>query len=53
MNRQFPRILEHIIFIDTGQKPSRYEIIDQMMNQEPLISDEEAFLRYLIRKWNR
>lgn len=53
MNRQFPRILEHIIFIDTSRKLSRDEIINQMMNQKPLISDEEAFLRHLIRKWNK
>ena len=27
------------------------EAAEQMMNQEPLISDEEAFLRHLIMKW--
>lgn len=40
-----------IIYVDTGRKPTREEIIEQMMNQEPLISDEEAFLRHLRRKW--
>lgn len=40
-----------IIYVDTGKKPTREEIIEQMMNQEPIISDEDAFLRHLIRKW--
>lgn len=40
-----------IIYVDTGKKPTRNEIIEQMINQEPLISDEEAFLRHLIRSW--
>lgn len=40
-----------IIYVDTGKKPTREEIIEQMMKQEPIISDEEAFLRHLIRKW--
>ena len=40
-----------IIYVDTGKKLTKEEIIKQMTNQEPLISDEEAFLRHLIRKW--
>ena len=40
-----------IIYVDTGKKPTRKEIIEQMMNQELVISDEEAFLRHLVRKW--
>lgn len=40
-----------ILYIDTGKKPTREEILEQMMNQEPLISDEEAFLRHLIKEW--
>ena len=40
-----------IMYMNTGKKPTRKEIIEQMMNQEPIISDEEAFLRHLIRKW--
>lgn len=40
-----------IIYVDTGKKPTREEIIKQMICQEPLISDEEAVLRHLIRKW--
>lgn len=47
----FPTILNDVVFINTKHKPSREEIIKQMMCQEPLISDEEAFLRHLIRKW--
>lgn len=51
--KQFPTWTKHmcIIYVDTGKKPTREEIIEQMMNQEPVISDEEAFLRHLIRKW--
>ena len=37
--------------MNTGKKLTKEEIIEQMMNQEPLISDEEAFERELIRKW--
>lgn len=53
MTEQFPTWTKHmcIIYVDTGKKPTRKEIIEQMMNQEPIISDEEAFLRHLIRKW--
>ena len=53
MTEQFPTWTKHmcIIYVDTGKKPTREEIIEQMMNQEPIISDEEAFLRHLIRKW--
>lgn len=50
--KQFSTVLENVIFVDTGRKLTREEIIKQMVNQEPLISDEEAFLRYLIRKWS-
>ena len=39
------------MYVDTGKKPTRKEIIKQMMYQKPLISDEEGFLRHLIRKW--
>jgi len=51
--KRFPTWTKHmcIIYVDTGKKPTREEIIEQMMCQEPLISDEEAFLRHLIRKW--
>ena len=52
--QRFPTCTKHmcIIYIDTGKKPTREEIIEHMMYQEPLISDEEAFLRHLIRKWS-
>ena len=52
--RQSPTWTKHmsILYIDTGEKPTREEIPEQMMNQEPLISDKEAFLRHLIRKWS-
>lgn len=52
--RQFPTWAKHmsILYIDNGEKPTREEILEQMMNQEPMISDEEAFLRHLIRKWS-
>jgi len=40
-----------IIYVNTGKKHTREEIIKQMMCQELLISDEEAFLRHLVRKW--
>ena len=51
--KRFPTWTKHmcIIYVDTGKKPTRKEIIEQMMNQEPIISDEEAFERHLIRKW--
>ena len=41
-----------IIYVDTGRIPTREQIIEQMMLQDPIISDEEAFLRHLIKKWN-
>lgn len=50
--KRFFTILNHVIFVDTGKKPSIEEIKNQLMNQEHLISDEEAFERYLIRKWS-
>ena len=28
------------------------QVIKHMIEKEPLISDEEAFLRHLIRKWS-
>lgn len=34
-------------------KLTREKIKEQLFNQEPLISDEEAFLRHLIRKWKK
>lgn len=49
--KDFPRC---ILFINTGKKPTLEEFKEQvmmMMTQEPLISDEEAFERHLIRKW--
>lgn len=49
--KRFPTCTKHIIYVDTRKKPTREEIIEQMMCQEPLISDEEAFLRHLTRKW--
>lgn len=50
--KQFPTWTKYmsIIYVDTGKKPTREDIIEQMLNQEPFISDEEAFLRHLIRK---
>ena len=41
-----------IIYIDSGRRLSKEEIIMQMLNQEPLISDEEAFIRHLQRKYD-
>ena len=54
IEKRFPSWTEHmcIIYVDTGEKPTREKIIEQMMNQESIISDEEAFLKYLIRKWS-
>ena len=49
--KRFPTILNHVIFVDNSKKPSIEEIKHQLMNQKPLISDEEAFERHLIRKW--
>ena len=49
--KRFPSILDNVIFVDTGRKPTMEEILKQMMTQEAIISDEEAFLRHLIRKW--
>lgn len=50
--KQFPTWTKHmcIIYVDIEKKPTREEVIEQMMNQELIINDEEAFLRYLIRK---
>ena len=50
--KQFPTFTKHmsIIYVDTGKKPTREDIIEQMLNQEPFISDEEAFVRHLISK---
>ena len=42
-----------IIFINTGRKLTREEIIKQLFTQEPIISDEEAFLRHLRIKYER
>lgn len=50
--KRFPNIISNVIFVDTGKKPSIEEIKNQMMYQKPLISDEDAFLRHLMRKWN-
>lgn len=47
----FPSIISNVIFVDTGKNPSIEEIKHQLMNQEPLISDEVAFERHLIKKW--
>ena len=41
-----------ILFINKDRKPTLEELKEQLMNQEPLISDEEAFLRHLMRTWN-
>ena len=51
--KRFPTWTKHmcIIYVNTGKKPTREEIIEQMMNQKPVISDEEAFLRHLIREY--
>lgn len=53
--KQFPTWTKHmcIIYVNTGKKPTREEIIKQMMCQEPLISDEEAFERHLIKKYTK
>lgn len=50
--RFFPNGLNNVIFIDTG-KPNRKQILEQLWNGEPLISDEEAFERHLRRKWSK
>ena len=52
---QFPTWTKHmgIIWVDNDEKPTREEILEQMMNQEPIISDEEAFLRHLIKEWSK
>lgn len=42
---------QRFIFIDVG-KPNREQIKEQLFNGKPLISDECAFLRHLLRKWN-
>lgn len=52
-NKLFPSILNRVIFIDTGHELTREEIIEQMMTQIPIISDEEAFERHLIRKYTK
>lgn len=49
--KRFPSIISNVIFVDTGKKPSIEEIKHQLMNQKPLISDEKAFERHLMRKW--
>lgn len=55
MNERFPTWTKHmcIIYVSTGKKLTRKEIIEQMMNQEPVINDGEAFLRHLIRKYDK
>ena len=50
-NKRFPSILNRVIFIDTGHELIREEIIEQIMTQRSIISDEEAFERHLIRKY--
>lgn len=52
---QFPTCMRYmsIIYANTGHKSTREKIIKQMMNQEPLISDEEAFVRHLARRWKK
>jgi len=50
MKKRFPSGLNSVIFVDTG-KPSREQILEQLKNGKPLISDEEAFERHLMRKW--
>ena len=42
---------KRFIFIDMGN-PSREQIKEQLLNGKSLISDECAFLRHLLRKWN-
>lgn len=49
--KRFPSILNHVIFVNNKKKQSMEEFKHQLMNQEPLISDEEAFVRHLVRKW--
>lgn len=49
--KRFPSILNHVIFVNNKKKQSMEEFKHQLMNQEPLISDEEAFVRHLARKW--
>lgn len=50
--KRFPSRLNDVIFIDTG-KPNREEILEQLRNGKPLISDEDAFERHLARKWSK
>ena len=55
--QRFPTWTNCIIYIDTGKKPTREEIIEQIWedakNPNLLWSDEESFLRYLLRKWSK
>ena len=55
VEKQFPTWMRHmsIIYVNTGHKPkiTREELFERAMTQEPLISDEEAFERHLVRKW--
>ena len=50
--KRFPSRLNDVIFIDTG-KPNRKQILEQLWNGKPLISDEEAFERHLRIKWGK
>ena len=43
--------INNVVFVNAEKKLTLEEIKLQLMNQKPLISDEEAFERYLIRKW--
>ncbi len=55
IEKRFPTWTKHmcIIYVDTRKKPTKENIVKQMVCQEPLISDEEAFLRHLIKKWEK
>ena len=43
--------INNVVFVNAEKKLTLEEIKHQLMNQKPLISDEEAFERHLIRKW--
>ena len=45
--------MSNILFVNTKRRLTKEEIKKQMMNQKPLISDEDAFLRHLIWKWSK
>lgn len=53
IKKRFPTFLDYfgVIFVNYEYKLTIEEIKEQLLFQEPLISDEEAFLRHLARKY--